>query len=672
MGKPKVRGGRSGNGDRPGSREFWIYRASRRAAHGAAALVVAAGATVGVAALEQDDDAALVLDAPAEGALGRDGVGVWTFDGTAGTTVSVHVDASDFDAVAHLWSPTGELVGTADEGGAMMGMAPDGPLVTDLPLPGRYRIEVRSVDDDGRGDYAVAVRTVRKLPPNVPVTGGTGDIDGWTLPVEVWTFDGTAGHRVHVNAITPIISLRSPLGEQVVVDRDHDLFGMDWWTAVLPSTGEYQIRVHPFGSPSYEIMMRTSGGDSGVVQVEDDDAGLPYAPELGRAWSATHGDENGWTDLHYAAALNRPDMARRLLDAGASMEARLVNDDDWFSGRLRETFEAFNFPIDSVFSIAMGDYGHRHRRGWDATPLDLAIANGASDVVELLLNRGANLAERWPGYVIPPTPLHCAVYIGSVEVVELLLDWGANIEAWGSWWTGVRWLEEGTPLWVAGVKMTELLLNRGANIIDEDGDTLLHYEARTGVYEKVKLLLDWGISVGELNGVGDTPLHSAMRSADRVVITSDDVIGDKVERVELLLDRGANIEAVNSDGDTPLHYAARRATVTLAELLLNRGANIEVVNSFGQTPLHIAVHSIPFFLELVELLLNRGANIEAVDDNGETPLHYAAHGGPRGARLELVELLLNRGANVEAANNDGETPLDVATNSKVVDLLSNR
>ena len=599
MGKPKVRGGRSGNGDRPGSREFWIYRASRRAAHGAAALVVAAGAMVGVAVLEQDDDAVLVLDAPAEGALGRDGVGVWTFDGSAGTTVSVHVDASDFDAVAHLWSPTGELVGTADEGGAMMGMAPDGPLVTDLPLPGRYRIEVRSVDDDGRGDYAVAVRTVRKLPPNVPVTGGTGDGRGWSLPVEVWTFDGTAGHRVHVNAITPIISLRSPLGEQVVVDRDHDLFGMDWWTAVLPSTGEYQIRVHPFGSPSYEIMMRTSGGDSGAGQVENDDAQLPYAPELGRAWSATHGDENGWTDLHYAAVLNRPDLARRLLDAGASMEARLVDDNNLLSERLKETLSAFSFRL-GVFALwkacSIG-------RVWDASPMDLAIAHRASDVAELLLNWGASLPAEWPacyGGVPAGTPLHDAVASGSVELVEGLLNRGAHLEASGQEIAMSAGRRDGLPpLWYANsVEMMELLLDRGANLYFvpwDSGDTLLHRVA-------------WR---------------------------------DDSELVELLLNRGMSVDAVNNDGGTPLHSAVFRASAESVGLLLNRGADVNAVANDGETPLHIAVHrasgeaSTPLDLELVELLLNWDASIEAVNDNGETPLDVATSS-------EVIDLLSNR------------------------------
>ena len=34
-------------------------------------------------------------------------------------------------------------------------------------------------------------------------------------------------------------------------------------------------------------------------------------------------DENGWTDLHFTAVLNAPNLARRLLAAGAPVDARL-------------------------------------------------------------------------------------------------------------------------------------------------------------------------------------------------------------------------------------------------------------------------------------------------------------------------------------------------------------
>lgn len=43
---------------------------------------------------------------------------------------------------------------------------------------------------------------------------------------------------------------------------------------------------------------------------------------LGREPSPTAADANGWTDLHYAAALNLPELALCLLAAGAFVDAR--------------------------------------------------------------------------------------------------------------------------------------------------------------------------------------------------------------------------------------------------------------------------------------------------------------------------------------------------------------
>ena len=42
---------------------------------------------------------------------------------------------------------------------------------------------------------------------------------------------------------------------------------------------------------------------------------------LDRPPSPTRTDANGWTDLHYAAALNRPEAAAALLDAGAEVDS---------------------------------------------------------------------------------------------------------------------------------------------------------------------------------------------------------------------------------------------------------------------------------------------------------------------------------------------------------------
>ena len=185
-------------------------------------------------------------------ALGPDEVRVWDFDGTAGTDVSVSVSSTDFDPEVSLTSPTGEVIGTDDDGGAGL----DAQLVTNLPVSGRYRVEVRPVS--GMGDYAVVVRTVRKLSWGTPATGDLNvDVPGADgVDTEVWTFDGTAGQYVHVVAAmddyAPIVRLLSPIGdEEISIDYGGRLI------AALPQSGEYRIHVESYESGSYEIEVGT-------------------------------------------------------------------------------------------------------------------------------------------------------------------------------------------------------------------------------------------------------------------------------------------------------------------------------------------------------------------------------------------------------------------------------
>ena len=199
-----------------------------------------------------EEDPALVLNVRVGGALGPDEVSVWTFDGTAGTDVSVSVSSADFDPAVSLTSPTGEVIGTDDDGGAGL----DAQLVTNLPVSGRYRVEVRPVSE--AGEYAVVVRRVRKLSWGTPATGDLNvDVPGADgVDTEVWTFDGTAGQYVYVGAAmdgyAPIVSLRSPIGgEEISIDYGGRLM------AALPRSGEYRIHVESYESGSYEIEVTT-------------------------------------------------------------------------------------------------------------------------------------------------------------------------------------------------------------------------------------------------------------------------------------------------------------------------------------------------------------------------------------------------------------------------------
>ena len=68
---------------------------------------------------------------------------------------------------------------------------------------------------------------------------------------------------------------------------------------------------------------------------------------LGRAFSPDARDENGWTDLHYAAALNLPGLASALLDAGADPNAKLKRDGKAFSFRLKSTLSQFGLGVEN-------------------------------------------------------------------------------------------------------------------------------------------------------------------------------------------------------------------------------------------------------------------------------------------------------------------------------------
>ncbi len=114
-----------------------------------------------------------------------------------------------------------------------------------------------------------------------------------------------------------------------------------------------------------------------------------------------------------------------------------------------------------------------------------------------------------------------------------------------------------------GLSTVDLLLERGADpsIKGKNGSTPLHFAARRGNEEIVKVLLEHPkVNVNVTDGSGKTPLHIACSEGHRKVC-------------QLLLNYGACIKAVTADKTTPLHNAILNGHSEIARMILKRGKN---------------------------------------------------------------------------------------------------
>ena len=134
---------------------------------------------------------------------------------------------------------------------------------------------------------------------------------------------------------------------------------------------------------------------------------------LGRWFSPDAKDESGWTDLHYAAALNLPGLASALLDAGAKPDTTLKNDGQDLSADLLATLSAFGLNLDGW-------------RRYGEVPLHFAAWFNAGLAAPHLIAGGAEVGKRDGN---KHTPLYLAAWQNSRSVAELLIGLGADVQA---------------------------------------------------------------------------------------------------------------------------------------------------------------------------------------------------------------------------------------------------
>ena len=279
---------------------------------------------------------------------------------------------------------------------------------------------------------------------------------------------------------------------------------------------------------------------------------------LRREPSPFEADENGWTDLHYAAALNQSKLAEALVNSGANVSAQLGNDGKPLSTQLHQVLD--DLKVATNFT----------RQGYE--PLHIAALNNALGVAAVLIESGADVHAKSEKGTIP---LHLAAFNNALEVAVELIESGADVHAKD---------ENGlTPLHYASIynalELAVELIESGADVHakDENGFTPLHSTALRNAAEVAVELIENGADVDAKEENGFTSLHfAALRNAAEVAVE--------------LIENGADVDAKEENGFTPLHIVALENTLEVAVVLIERGANIHAENNEGETPITIAVN----------------------------------------------------------------------------------
>lgn len=365
------------------------------------------------------------------------------------------------------------------------------------------------------------------------------------------------------------------------------------------------------------------------------------------------------------------------------------------------------------------------------TAIDAAIASGHVHVVRYLLDQGAYtdanqlsdaykaLAAEWTsvresivcmlyerraitkssshGPFDDPQQLNHFVFMNDLSVVKLLLKGGAQVNT-------IDRTTELPPLFLAILRknqsMVRILLEAGASVdqraLKHATDchaepTSLMLAAASGDASSVKLLLQYGAPVHEVDSAGKTALVRATEKGDIASMTMLLTAGSPIDAqtqsgrtalmtaahdlhgkdaVRLLLGHEAAVDLVDGDNWTAFMHAAVFGNVESLESLLDAGSDVNATSNSGETALiHLVGASIyyPWSAELaaeelpkLRLLLERGAAVDQVNSDGWTALMIAAYDG-RAQAADCVELLLKHGASPAIQTVTGETVFTRAT-----------
>ncbi|OWF45349.1 ankyrin repeat, PH and SEC7 domain containing protein secG-like [Mizuhopecten yessoensis] len=272
------------------------------------------------------------------------------------------------------------------------------------------------------------------------------------------------------------------------------------------------------------------------------------------------------------------------------------------------------------------------------TPLQNAAANGYHEIVQYLIEKGADINAKDRFDV---TALHMAAEMGHRECLQKLLDAEALCNV------GTKYSKQGsyTAFPHAG------------------GTTPLHLAAANNHIDCVTKLIWDGADYNAVDEFGRTSLYIAAQKTFEDCVHAH--LNNAIWKDILSLPS-------KQTGDTPLHECVKNGMLSCVESLLKRGSDVNHKNMAGFSPLHLVVQANKTFsMDMLRQLVMNGYNtdVNIPESLGYSPLHYVCfhETSMQERRPEAAALLIAYGASYKILNRQGDNVLQYELRNKNTD-----